>query len=140
MARKIPEVLTMIALTLTNVKKFMSQLLRSETFDNFWFIEGEIVTFNTFSIDGAIHKAFFDSDEETEEYSYWKAVKDYCYFLIRGKTDSAELPPCFQSVPAEYGTDDPEEHPVHCSGQRTGALSEYPFRRDPPDLRDRYLI
>ncbi len=75
----------MIALTLTNVKKFMSQLLRSETFDNFWFIEGEIITFNTFSIDGSIHKAFFDTDEETEEYSYWKAVKDYCYFLIRGK-------------------------------------------------------
>ena len=60
--RKIPEELTMIALTLTNVKKFMSQLLRSEIFDNFWFIEGEIVTFNTFSINGAIHKSFFDSD------------------------------------------------------------------------------
>lgn len=83
--RKIPEELTMIALTLTNIKKFMSQLLRSEIFDNFWFIEGEIVTFNTFSINGAIHKSFFDSDEETEEYSYWKEVKDYCYFLIRGK-------------------------------------------------------
>ena len=53
----------MISLSLTDIKGFMSQLLLSETFDNFSFIEGEIVTFNTFKIDGFIQKDFFDTDE-----------------------------------------------------------------------------
>lgn len=48
----------MISLTLTNVKKFMSQLLMTETFDRFSFIEGEIVTFNTFKLDGYLQKDF----------------------------------------------------------------------------------
>lgn len=46
----------MISLTLTNVKNFMSHLLLKETFDNFSFIEGEIITFNTFRIDGYMQK------------------------------------------------------------------------------------
>ena len=75
----------MISLNLTNVKDFMSHLLLSETFDNFYFIEGEIVTFNTFTIDGYIQKDFFDSDAELTEYSYWKSLREYCFSLIRGK-------------------------------------------------------
>ena len=69
----------MISLTLTNVKNFMSHLLLKETFDNFSFIEGEIITFNTFRIDGYIQKDFFDSEEEIPEYSLWKnlRVKNY---------------------------------------------------------------
>ena len=54
----------MISLTLTNVKSFMSHLLLKETFDNFSFIEGEIITFNTFRIDGYMQKDFFNSEEE----------------------------------------------------------------------------
>ena len=42
----------MIAFSLTNTKEFMSHLLLADTFDHFSFIEGEIVTFNTFRIDG----------------------------------------------------------------------------------------
>ena len=53
----------MIAFSLTNIKEFMSQLLLSETFDSFAFIEGEIVTFNTFRIDGFLQKEFFDAEE-----------------------------------------------------------------------------
>ena len=54
----------MIAFSLTNTKEFMSCLLLSDTFDHFSFIEGEIVTFNTFQIDGYIQKDFFDTDSE----------------------------------------------------------------------------
>ena len=53
----------MISLTLTNVKNFMSHLLLKETFDNFSFIEGEIITFNTF----------------------WKNLREFCFSLIKGK-------------------------------------------------------
>lgn len=75
----------MISLHLINVKDFMSHLLLTETFDNFYFIEGEIVTFNTFTIDGFIQKDFYDTDEGLTEYSCWKALRDYCFSLIRGK-------------------------------------------------------
>lgn len=75
----------MIALKLTSPKKFMSHLLLSETFDQFLLIEGEIVTFNTFRIDGYIQKEFFEEQENLPEYSAWKQVREFCYFLIKGK-------------------------------------------------------
>ncbi len=75
----------MIALRLTSVKDFMSHLLLSETFDSFLFIEGEIVTFNTFTIDGYTQKAFFPDEEEIPEYSSWRALRDYCLTLIKGR-------------------------------------------------------
>lgn len=75
----------MIALKLTSPKKFMSHLLLSETFDHFLLIEGEIVTFNTFRIDGYIQKEFFDGQEHLAEYSAWKQVREFCYSLIKGK-------------------------------------------------------
>ena len=75
----------MIALTMTGIKDFMSHLLLKDTFDSFCFIEGEIVTFNTFTIDGFIHKDFFDTDAELPEYSYWKNLREHCFALIRGK-------------------------------------------------------
>lgn len=90
----------MISLKLTETKKFMSQLLLSELFDHFLFIEGDIVTFNSFHIDGYIQKDFyaefppeelfsaassFSGSEALPEYSYWKQVREYCFSLIKGK-------------------------------------------------------
>ena len=49
----------MIALKLPEVKECMSKLLLSDAFDSFLFIEGEIVTYNTFSINGFLKKDFF---------------------------------------------------------------------------------
>lgn len=48
----------MIALKLPEVKECMSKLLLSDTFDSFLFIEGEIVTYNTFSINDFSKKIF----------------------------------------------------------------------------------
>ena len=42
----------MIAFSLTNIKDFTSHLLVKDTFDSFSFIEGEIVTYNTFRRSG----------------------------------------------------------------------------------------
>ena len=75
----------MIAFSLTNTKEFMSHLLLSDTFDHFSFIEGEIVTFNTFKIDGFIQKEFFDTGAELPEYSHWKNVREFCFSVIKGK-------------------------------------------------------
>lgn len=76
----------MIALSLIEVKECMSQLLLTENFDPFLFIEGEIMTFSTFTMDGYLKKEFFDGDEAPErEYALWKDVREYCFSLIKGK-------------------------------------------------------
>lgn len=76
----------MIALKVKSTKNFMSHLLLSDTFDNFLFIEGEIVTFNTFTIDGFIQKSFYESEEEAgNDYALWKQLRELCFSMIRGK-------------------------------------------------------
>lgn len=75
----------MIAIKLNNTKNFMSHLLLSDTFDHFLFIEGEIITFNTFKIDGYMQKAFFEAEETVPEYSSWKSIRDFCFSIIKGK-------------------------------------------------------
>ena len=68
----------MILLSIPEVKEFMSKLLLSETFDTFLFVEGEIVTFNTFTMNGRLQKDFFDKDMVTERtYSLWKDLRKY---------------------------------------------------------------
>lgn len=76
----------MIAFALPEVKECMAKLLLSETFDPFYFIEGEIVTSSTFAMDGYLKKEFFDSEEVPErEYVLWRDVREYCFSLIKGK-------------------------------------------------------
>ena len=76
----------MIALALTDVKECMGKLLLSETFDPFYFIEGEIVTFSTFTIDGYLKKDFFDEENAPErEYALWKDMREFCFSIIKGK-------------------------------------------------------
>ncbi len=57
----------MIILNL-KTKNFMQHLLLKPTFDAFSLIEGEVTTYNTFKIDGYIHKNFFE-DAPPAEYS-----------------------------------------------------------------------
>ena len=81
----------MIALQIQDIKNFMSKLLLSQTFDNFHLVEGTITTYNTFRIDGRIHRDFFSAEEIEErgldkrEFSLWKEVKPFCLELIKGK-------------------------------------------------------
>ena len=76
----------MIGLELTEVKECMSKLLLSEVFDPFYFIEGEITTFATFSMDGYLKKEFYDKEAAPErDYALWKNVREYCFSLIKGK-------------------------------------------------------
>ena len=76
----------MISLELTEVKECMAKLLLSEVFDPFYFIEGEIITFNTFTMDGYLKKEFYNKEEIPErDYSLWKDVREFCFSLIKGK-------------------------------------------------------
>lgn len=76
----------MIALKLTNRKVFMKHLLLLETFDHFFFIEGEITTFSKFTIDGYLQKAFFEEEAKpVHEFAFWKQVREFCFSIIKGK-------------------------------------------------------
>lgn len=73
----------MITLNL-KAKNCMSHLLLKPTFDRFSFIEGEITTFNKYTIDGYIQKEFYE-DAPTHTYSYWSDLREFCFSLIKGK-------------------------------------------------------
>lgn len=73
----------MIILNL-KAKNCMSHLLLKPTFDEFSFIEGEITTFNKFTIDGYIQKDFYEEVPDST-YSYWKDTRDFCFSIIKGK-------------------------------------------------------
>lgn len=81
----------MVALQIQDIKIFMNKLLLSQTFDNFLLVEGSITTYNTFHIEGRVHKDFFSAEEieeknlENREFSLWKEVKPFCLELIKGK-------------------------------------------------------
>lgn len=67
-----------------NARSCMSHLLLKDTFDRFSFFEGEITTFNKFTVDGFLHKDFFDEEPEYT-YSYWKELREYCFSIIKGR-------------------------------------------------------
>lgn len=91
----------MIRLVL-DTKACMAELLLRTAFDEFLFIEGEITTFNRFTIDGLIHREFYgdttdpdsgDTPRNEKEsgaqgrlaYSAWKSLREYCFSIIKGK-------------------------------------------------------
>ena len=92
----------MIQIQLNSIKEFMNQLLCSNYFDDFSCIRGEITTFNTFTMDGFIHKEYHSSQDENQDsphfdepqYSIWADLRDYSYSLIKGQRP----PLCFKFV------------------------------------------
>lgn len=56
----------MIALKIEDLKTFTAQLFMGETFDHWLVREANIVTFNSFTIDGRIRQGYY-SDEELEK-------------------------------------------------------------------------
>lgn len=74
-----------------DTKKCMNELLLQHAFDSFLFLEGEITTFNTYHIDGRLHKEFYQQ-QTTEDviiperaYALWKDQREFCFSIIRGK-------------------------------------------------------
>ncbi|MCB6201888.1 DUF5721 family protein [Extibacter muris] len=73
----------MITLT-PDTKACMSHLLLKDTFDSLSLIEGEITTYNKFTIDGHIHKDFYE-EAPAREYSLWSELRSHCLSIIKGK-------------------------------------------------------
>lgn len=94
----------MLALKINDVKSFMNQLLIGDTFDSFSLVEASITTFSNFTIDGKIHKDFFDTDTvqnmnfNDSDYCPWKELKSYCFSIIRGKITANTVSNRFSAV------------------------------------------
>lgn len=88
----------MIALKIDDLKDFTKKMFIGETFDNFLVREASIVTFNSFSIDGRVRQGFYSNEEleqsKIERFSAWKALRPFCFSLIKGN----KLPESFLIV------------------------------------------
>ena len=76
----------MLCIRITDVKMFMSKLLVQSVFDNFLLSELDVMTYNSFHINGKLNKSWFDTDEleSIEDYSKWGQVKAHAYQVIKG--------------------------------------------------------
>lgn len=88
----------MIALKIEEIKDFTSKLFIGQVFDKFLVREVEIVTYNSFQMDGRIRRDYYTGEEleemQLEEYSLWSRLKPICFMLIKGN----KLPESFQVV------------------------------------------
>lgn len=88
----------MIALQIEDLKQFTKKLFLQETFDNFLVKEVNIVTYNSFTIDGHIRHGFYSAEEleenRIEELSAWRALRPFCFSIIKGN----KLPLSFSIV------------------------------------------
>ena len=63
----------------------------------FYFVEGSFTTFITQTLDGTLHKDFYDNDSRPEQtYCYWEDVRPQCYSIIRGKRTPLRFQIVFQ--------------------------------------------
>lgn len=79
----------MVALKIDDVKDFTTKLFVGTDFDAFLVREANIVTFNTFTIDGHVRRGYYSEDDleanKIEELSAWPVLKPVCFSLIKGK-------------------------------------------------------
>ena len=86
----------MIALQITSMKQFMSELLTGDAFDIFLLEEATLTTSITLSIDGHVNVDFYPIAERTPallpyEYQPWSEMKGLCFDLIKGKRTPLNL-------------------------------------------------
>lgn len=81
----------MISMQIQDVKAFMGKLLLKPTFDAFLVVEGSIITYNTFHIDGHLQPDFYSKEEQEaleldkRRFSRWQELRPFCLTLIKGK-------------------------------------------------------
>ena len=79
----------MVSLQIEEIKEFTRQLFIGTTFDHFLLREAQIVTFNSFQIDGRIRPDYYSAEEREEQgiegFSAWLALRPFCFSLIKGK-------------------------------------------------------
>ena len=78
----------MKALSVLEIKSFMTQLFLKETFDFFLLHELEIQMASQFKINGHLNKKWYDSSEleamGNREYAQWKEFRGFAFQIIKG--------------------------------------------------------
>ena len=68
---------------------FMTKLLTQDCFDEFLTEEVKITTSISFSLNGRLHRDFFNEEEKAlmspEEFTSWAGIKGLCYEIFKGK-------------------------------------------------------
>lgn len=79
----------MVAFRIEDIRILTQKLFLGTDFDDFLLKEANIVTFNSFAIDGHIRQGFYSDDElelmQIEEFSAWKMIRPICFSLIKGE-------------------------------------------------------
>ena len=98
----------MISFQIQDIKDFMNKLLLSQTFDAFLVVQGSVVTYNTFHIDGHLHPDFYTKEEQEElrlserRFSRWQELRPFCFELIKGKRNSSRFSVYLSAFSVEY--------------------------------------
>lgn len=80
----------MLALEILSTKQFMNHLLTGDCFSSFLLESASVTTFNTFTIDGHIHKDFYSGTKEDAldtpayDFSAYLSVQDYLFSVVKG--------------------------------------------------------
>ena len=93
----------MLAFTVNDTKSFMNLLLKSETFDNFHFRQGEICTFASFIIEGKRNMDFYSTaelDRGLSRYVLWEEMRPFVFQAIKGNKPPKSIKLVF-SLPDE---------------------------------------
>ncbi len=86
----------MIALSISEIKKFMVHLLSMDTFDGFCLQKAELGLRSMITIDGKLNKDYdsgetADEGEEISEYVGWNTIRDMVYQMIKGKKTPSSM-------------------------------------------------
>lgn len=74
----------MILFKIFDVKDTMAHLLLQESFDDYLLEEAKVTTTGTLQLSGRRNQEWFE-EEKMPDNLYWKEVKSYIYFYIKGK-------------------------------------------------------
>ena len=91
----------MMVWNILSQKDFTKKLFLEEVFDDFEVSKVDIITGQTFSIDGQLQLEYFDEKEQEElkrasrHYCLWKNLRPICFSLIRGKKLPLSFRICF---------------------------------------------
>ena len=73
----------MLALRILDLKDFTGKLFIGEMFQHFSFVEASFTTFVTYTLDGQLHKEFFDSEQKPmRTYCLWEDVQAQCFSIF----------------------------------------------------------
>lgn len=76
----------MLAFTIPDTKSFMNLLLKQDTFDQFLFRQGEVITFASFIIEGKRNMDFYTDEEQTSlsRYVLWEEIRPFVFQAVKG--------------------------------------------------------